>query len=177
MRPAGAFGQSATISVGNDSSMHVRVPAFHFIKGAPLARLKDGRSIPLELDLFVLAKPDTLAVAQTRQSFVLSYDLWEERFAVTQTGTPSRSISHLGASDAEAWCLESLAVPTSALGTLGREAPLWIRLEYRVQDDDPAPNASDDAGLTLRGLIDRLSRRRAAGELRGSIVAGPLRLP
>ena len=54
---------------------------------------------------------------------------------------PSRSVSHLTARDAEAWCLDSLTVPLSALGRLGRDAPFWIRLEYRVPGDDTAPSS------------------------------------
>ena len=58
-------------------------PGFSFIKGEPLARLKDGRSVRVDLELEVLPRPGAAAAAQRRQTFVLSYDLWEERFAVT----------------------------------------------------------------------------------------------
>ena len=155
--------------------MHVRAPAFGFIKGETLARLKDGRSVSVDLGLSVLPDRGATAVAQSRQVFVLSYDLWEERFAVTLAGVPPRSISHLTSAGAEAWCLEQLTVSVRALGSLGRDRPFWVRLEYRILDGD-APAADADAGLTLRWLIDRLSRRRKAEELTHAIEAGPLRL-
>jgi hypothetical protein len=75
--------------------------------------------------------------------------------------------------DAESWCLDRLAIPMGALGRLGRDAPIWIRLEYRVPTD--AATSPEDTRLTLRGLIDRLSRR-PGGDIRDAIEAGPLML-
>ena len=171
----GVAGQSATVStVGGD--LRVRASGFGFIKGEPLARLKDGRSVRVDLDLAVLANPGARATAQSRQTFVLSYDLWEERFAVTQVGVLSPSISHLTSTGAEAWCLERLTVPVSALGQLGQRAPFWIRLQSRIQDVDSQPPPEEDAAFTLRGLIDALSRRSRAEESIQSIEAGPFRL-
>jgi hypothetical protein len=109
------------------------------------------------------------------QSFALSFDLWEERFAVTRVGTPARSISHLSARNAESWCLENLTIPVAALDRRGRE-PFWVRLVYRVLAPTPATSPEDE-GFTLRGIIDRLSRRRGGDdELRRAIDAGPFRL-
>lgn len=152
-------------------ALHVRAPGFSFLKGSPLAWLKDGRAVRFDFVLSVLARPGTTAHAQAQERFTVSYDLWEERFAVTQYGDTSAVASHLTARDAEAWCLERLAVPLPALGRLGRDTPLWVRLEYVAGGDD-GPGA-EDAGLTLRGLIDRLSRREGR-ELRDVIEAGPL---
>ena len=50
----------------------------------------------------------------------------------------SQSVSHLTLAAAEAWCLEQLAIPLSALGALGRDLPFWVRLEYRILDGDGA---------------------------------------
>jgi hypothetical protein len=110
-----------------------------------------------------------------RRTYVLSYDLWEERFAVTLPGDLKRSAAYLTSSAAEDWCLEQLTVPVSALGQLGRELPFWVRLGYRVQD----PDASGDSGTdySIRGLIDALSRRRKSAPQSLSIEAGPFRLP
>jgi hypothetical protein len=166
--------QSIDVNVVGDV-LQVRAPGLGFIRGEPLARLKDGRSVRVDLDLVVLPKPGAPAAARSRQTFVLSYDLWEERFAVTQVAQPSRSISHLTSAGAEAWCLDQLTVPVSALGHLGRDVPFWIRLEYRILDGDGAPAPDDGTGFTLRGLIDALSRRRKADELMHSIEAGPFR--
>jgi hypothetical protein len=153
--------------------LHVRVGAFSFIKGPALARLKDGRSVRFDFDLLVRPQPGAQAVAEARESFVISYDLWEERFAVTHVARPSRSTSHLTPRDAEAWCLARLTVPLASLAGLGRDRPLWIRIEYRVPGDEAAKR--DGAGFGLGGLIDRLSRR-PGGELKDAVEAGPLML-
>ena len=165
--------QSIGVRAERDA-MHVQASMFSFIKGQPLARLKDGRSVRFDFELTVFAKPGGPTVAQSRESFVLSYDLWEERFAVRQLGPPPRSLSYLTARDAETWCLDRLSVPLTTLGRLGRDAPLWIRLEYRVAREE-APRSDDDTGLTLLGLVDRLSQRRT-DELREVVDAGPLLL-
>jgi hypothetical protein len=82
--------------------VHVKAPGFRFIDGEPLARLKDGQPVRIDLRLGVLPKSRAPAVAEVRQIFVLSYDLWEERFAVAQTGNPPQSVSHLTSAAAEA---------------------------------------------------------------------------
>jgi hypothetical protein len=167
--------QSITVDIVKEA-VRVRAPQLRFIDGEPLARLKDGQSVRVDLELSVLAKPGTAAVAQSRQSCILSYDLWEERFAVALSGLPSRSMSHLTAVAAQAWCLEQLAVPVSALGPTSQKLPFWIRLEYRLPNGDNAAER-DDGGLTLRGLIDLLSRKPKAGEVSHSIEAGPFQVP
>ena len=174
------FGQSVTVNVAGDA-LRVRAPGFTFIKGEPLARLKDGRAVQIDFSLSVLPKPGATAIAETRRGFVLSYDLWEERFAVTivdpNHGRASPAISHLSSKDAEAWCLDHVTVATSALSSLTRDTPFWIKMSYQVRDGERAPATADDSGFSLRGLIDRLSRRTSADDLRDAIDAGPFRLP
>jgi hypothetical protein len=184
-----ALGAQAKVSVNRTGdAVTVKAPDFTFIKGEPLARLKDGRSVRVDLELAVLPKAGATGVTQTRQSFVLSYDLWEERFAVTLVGvstgtastatpgTPSRSAAYLTSAAAEAWCLEQLTVSANALGTLGKDVPFWVRLEYRILDGDAAPAAGTNGSYSLQGLIDAMSRRRKSQEWTHSIEAGPFRL-
>jgi hypothetical protein len=104
----------------------------------------------------------------------LSYDLWEERFAVTTVEERSQSVSHLALTAVEAWCVEQLSIPLSALGALGRDQPFWIRLEYQILDGDPAADQSD-SGYTLQALIDVLSRRRKTEASPHALEAGPFR--
>jgi hypothetical protein len=170
--PLPLSSQSLSVATAN-GVVQVRAPGLRFIEGEPLARLKDGQAVRVDFLLSVLAKPGSAATVQRRQTLVLSYDLWEERFAVTSPDTPSRSVSHLTAAAAEAWCVEQLDFPASSLGP-GRTLPFWIRLEYRVRTDVSAE--PDQGGLTLQGLIDLLSRRRRTGDVSHAIEAGPFRV-
>ena len=121
--------QSMTVTT-TGGEVRVQAPGFRFISDHTLARLKDGLTVRVEIEMRVLAGPGAAtAAAQNRQTFVLSYDLWEERFAATVSGTGSRSISHLTAAAAEAWCIQQLMVPVNGLGSL-RSQPFWICLLY-----------------------------------------------
>jgi hypothetical protein len=168
--------QSVTLARSRDTiAVRATGPGLGLLKGETLARLRDGRSVRVGFDLSVLPGPGGAAAARTRLTFVLSYDLWEERFAVTLAGPAGRSGSYLTAPAAEAWCLEHLTIPESELGKL-RDAPFWIRLEYRLLDEASTVTRNEDSGLTLRGMIEALSRRPKPSDQTHAVEAGPFRL-
>jgi hypothetical protein len=172
-----AFAQMRTVWLSrNGDTVHVRGDRLGLIAGAPLARLKDGRSVRLELDVATAHAPAGPFSVHARRRLVVSYDLWEERFAVGRLDPPLRSISHLTTQDAEAWCIDQLVVPASTFAGNGTGARLWVRLSYRFEDEDRASTPDDNGGVTLRGLIDRLSRRSDSGAWSGTIVSGPVRI-
>ena len=172
--PDRATAQSLTVRAAGDM-LQVRGSGLRLIEGVVADHLKDGRSVRVDFEMTILDKAQGTAVTRTRQSFTLSFDLWEQRYAVTRAGTAPRSISHLAARDAEAWCLENMALPLTALGRFARDLPFWVRVEYRVQDEPPAP-ADATSPFTLRTLIEALSRRRADEALARSFEAGPFRI-
>ena len=131
----GVAAQTLTVNAAGDA-LRVQARNFAFIAGPLLNRLKEGRSVRLDFELTMLSKPEGPIVKQVVQAFTLSFDLWEERFAVSRAGSPPRSISHLRAMDAENWCLDNLTMSISSLG-IGRDTPFWLRLVYRVQDLEP----------------------------------------
>jgi hypothetical protein len=165
---APVFAQKVSVEPIGDA-LRIRAPGFSFLKGEPLVRLKDGRSVRVELVAMVLAGPGQPASVTVRRIFALSYDLWEERFAVTSVDARSQSVSHLAQAAAEAWCLEQLAVPIDAAV---RQRPFWIRLEYRIVEPDAAEDSAD-LGYTLQALIDLLSRRRKTEPAPPALEAGP----
>lgn len=171
---AQSSAQTLTVDTVGDS-LKIRAPGFSFLNGDPVVRLKDGRSVRVELAALVLPSPGKSPAAATRRIFAVSYDLWEERFAVTTVEKRAQSASHLALAAAEAWCVDQLAVPVKALGALGRDLPLWIRFEYRVLDEDGTTDPSDSR-YTLGALIDALSRRRKTDSSTHAIEAGPFRL-
>jgi hypothetical protein len=167
--------QALTVDTVGEA-LRIRAPGFSFMQGDPLTRLRDGRSVRVELAALVLPGPGRPPAAAARRVFALSYDLWEERFAVTALDARSQSVSHLALAAAEAWCVEQLTIPLSALGALGRDLPFWIRLEYNVPDGD-GTSETTDPGYTLQGLIDLLSRRRKTDSSSHALEAGPFRTP
>ena len=170
---AQVFAQPVTVEAVGDA-LKIRAPGFGFLRGDPLDHLKDGRSVRVELAAMVLAAPGKSPAVTARRVFALSYDLWEERFAVTAVDA-RRSVSHLTLAAAEAWCIDQLAVPVRALGSLGRDVPFWIRIEHRVLDGEGTA-VQEDSGYTLQALIDALSRRRKSDSSTNAIEAGPFRL-
>ena len=146
--------QGVTIDTSGDA-LKIRAPGFSFLKGEPLVRLKDGRTVRVELSGLVLPGPGKSPVAAARRVFALSYDLWEERFAVTTVEARPQSVSHLAQAAVEAWCVDHLTIPLAALAALGRDQQFWIRLEYRFVDSD-----GDTTGRRyLAAAIEHLSAR------------------
>ena len=166
--------QSVTIDT-TGAAVRVR-SGFSFIDGDVLNQLRDGRSLIVDLELTVLTEPRGTVMAAAKHSFNLSFDLWEERLAVTRLGTPSRSVSHLRPRDAEAWCLQAVSIARTDLSRLGADAPFWIRLALQVPDLAAPADADADDVFTIRRLIDVFSRRSREGALVKVVEAGPFRL-
>jgi hypothetical protein len=166
--------QTLTVRAVSDA-LHVRASELGFIAGPVLERLQDGRSVHVDFELTILDRRQGATVARSQQSFNVSFDLWEQRYAVTRIGPMPRSISHLSARAAEDWCLDNVTVPLAAFGRTGRDAAFWVRLDYQVQDR-AATTTPEESTFTLQTLIDVLSRRREDQDRRKSIEAGPFRL-
>jgi hypothetical protein len=170
---ASASAQTLTIATAGDA-IKLRATGWSFLTEEPLARLKEGRTVRVELTVLLLAAPGRSPTATLRQIFSVSYDLWEERFAVSAPGQRAAAVSHLTAPAAEAWCLDQIAVPIASFSGVDTQR-FWIRVECRILDGDGAP--ADDEGLTLQRLIDVLSRRRKADPVARPLDGGPFRLP
>ena len=149
--------QSATMTRVN-GTLHVRAPEFRFLQGRVLTQLRDGRPARLDLRLELLGRANGPVLAQAEQAFNVSFDLWEERFAVTRLGQPARSVSHLTSTAAEAWCLENITIAVSAIPA-DRRGSVWMRLHLQPRDEAPARRSDEDSGLSIRVLIDALGRR------------------
>jgi hypothetical protein len=168
-----ASSESGNLTVERSGDqLRLSSAAFHFIEGTPLEQLRNGASVTFVFSVSVAAERGGAAPSRVEEAFAVSYDLWEERFAVTRTRPPAQSVSHLAAAAAEAWCLNALRVPVSAVPA-GRT--------FVIQLDCLVPDAADDRGetpsrLTLSGLLDALSRRGRAASPHWSARSGPLRL-
>jgi hypothetical protein len=152
--------------------LRLSAPGRHFLEGAPLEQLRNGASVTFAFSVTVTSDRSNVAQVRVDESFSVSYDLWEERFSVTRSRQAARSASNLSAADIEAWCLDALSVPVSAVPP---DKTFVIQLDCLVPD---AATDRDDApsGLTLAGLLDILSRRSRAAWPGWSARSGPLRL-
>lgn len=152
----------------------ISAPRLHFLTGASLAHLHDGMSVPFDFQVTLLAGSPPGAVWRGFERFVVSYDLWEERFAVSRVTNLRRSTSHLEAAAAERWCFEQLTVPTAGLA---REDRLWVRLEIRSEDEkDGPPLLGPGEGISIASLIDVFSRPVRRQQQRWLLETGPFHL-
>ena len=155
-------------------NLHVSAPSLHFLTGKPLERLKDAATVVFLSQLTLFSENRDVAIRRAPVRFVVSYDLWEEKFSVTQLGSIPRSTPHvLSAEAAEAWCLEGLAI--GALG-LPPDRPFWLRFELRTADQKDLAGGAGEPGLNLRSLIELFSRRPGPDDPNWTRDVGPLRL-
>src|SRR5205085_442987 len=155
-------------------NLHIAAPDLHFLSGKALDRLKNADTVSYLSQITLLSdERGTVLRPPTRERVIVSYDLWEEKFAVTIPGSAHRTVSHMTAARAEAWVLDGLAV--SALG-LAPDRPFWMRFDLQTASQKELSRVMGDSGLSLNGLIDLLSRGPGPKELSWSRTAGPLRL-
>jgi hypothetical protein len=168
-----------------DQELHVRAPGLSFLSGPSLDRLKNGAAVPFDFQLTLSADTSTNLYDRAVQRFVISYDLWEEKYSVTKLwgsgsmrGNPDRSrerrsVSHLTAKAAETWCIENIAISTTGLDPNRR---LWVRLEVRSSDPRDLPPLIGEAGISISRLIELFSLAPRSGQQRWVLEAGPVRL-
>jgi hypothetical protein len=156
-----------------DERIRVAAPQLRFLEGAALERLRNGAPVPYALEL-ALSMDRWATVAQRDiERFVLSYDLWEERFSIAKMGHPRKSISHLTARAAETWCVDELSLPCRGMPD---RQQFWVRLQVRAEN--PAEQAELDRqdSMSLTRLIEIFSRRTRKEQTGWVSEAGPLRL-
>jgi hypothetical protein len=105
--------------------------------------------------------------------FVVSYDLWEEKFSVVRAGSSATAATRLSGKAAEAWCFEAMSISAEGLAA---DRPLWIRLELRMEDGRQPSAILSEGGINLTRLIEVFSRPATPQQPYWTFTAGPLRL-
>ena len=159
--------------IWDGDDLHVAAPQLHFLAGKPLERLKDGASVVFLTQLTLTTDRFDSILRRTPERFVFSYDLWEERFSVTKLGLGQRTVAHLSAAAAEAWCLDNVAISASSLPP---DHPFWLRFELRAADPKDEAAEIGEPGINLTRLIEMFSRRPRDQQPQWTAEAGPLRL-
>ena len=154
--------------------LKITAPRLHFLTGKQLERMRNGASVTYDMQLLILGDNRQVVLRRGFDRFVISYDLWEEKFSVTRMRTARASASHLSAEAAEAWCLDHLSAPVAGLSS---DKPVFARLEVRaVEGKDRRPIDEDD-GISLGRLIDIFSKAtNPVGGAQWRAESGPINL-
>jgi hypothetical protein len=154
-------------------NLRFSAPQLRFLTGKPLERLRDGNPVGFAWQITLSLDGLVTPWRRVPGRFVISYDLWEEKFTVTRIGLNTASVSHLSAAAAEAWCLENMVVGSAGLAP---DKQFWARLDLRVEDARPAAGVVGESGINITRLIELFSRPAAPSNPHWSAAAGPLRL-
>jgi hypothetical protein len=157
--------------VGGD--IRVTAPSLHFLSGRSLSRLRDGAAVPFDFQLVISAGSKDNAVARALERFVISYDVWEEKFSVVRVRDLRKSGMRLSAASAEAWCLDNIVVPAA---NLPADQQLWARLEVRTVEAKEPAGTLPDSGINLATLIDIFSRPSRPQQDRWQLESAPFQL-
>lgn len=167
-----ALAQSLTAHIEGEQ-LHISSSRIHFLTGEALQRLKDGATVNYQFDLTARPEGPGKLFGRSADRFAVSYDLWEEKFAVTKLGAVPKSASHLSAAAAEAWCISNTSMP---VGVLPSNERFLIRIEYRAEESNTSADPPDNSSFSLSTLVDIFSRRTRGEQVHGSEEIGPLRL-
>jgi hypothetical protein len=161
-----------------ESRLEFSAPRVHFLVGKPLERLRNASEVPFDFKITLWSGTHSHLLLEAPARFVVSYDLWEQKFSVTKLVTPRRTARHLTDSAAEAWCLQQMSLDVTGVGA---NEPLWARLEIRAQDGKegglPFGRGNiTDSGISLTSLIEIFSRPAATAQPHWSVETGPVTL-
>ena len=168
----GLSAQPLRVRLDGDD-LRIAAPQLRFLTDKPLEKLKDGASVVFLAQLSISTEVNAPAIKRAVDRFVVSYDLWEETFSVTQTGVERGTASHLSQEAAEAWCLGRLAI---GIAGIAPDKQFWVRLELRAEDPRDQAGVVGDSGINLTRLIEVFSSPARAQQFRREAVAGPMRL-
>jgi hypothetical protein len=151
-----AASQEVEVRLVNDR-LQVSAPGLHFLAGKPLEQLRNGSSVAFDIQLSILTDSRQTVLHRSFDRFVLSYDVWEEKFSIARMRSTSNSALHLSASAAEAWCVSRFQLLTASLP---HDKPLWVRIDVRANEgrDRRITDAEPEEGFSLSALIDLFGR-------------------
>lgn len=148
--------QEVDLRIVNDH-LQVSAPGLHFLAGKSLEQLRNGASVAFDIQISILGDSRQSVLHRSFDRFVLSYDVWEEKFSIARMRSSGGSASHLSARAAEAWCVSRFALPIAGLP---HNLPLWVRIDVRANEGRERRPTDDtgDQSFSLSNLIDIFSR-------------------
>jgi hypothetical protein len=160
------------------SRLEFSIPRAHYLTGRPLARLRNAEPVGFDFQVRLATPTKTNVVKSNTARFVISYDLWEETFAVTKTAPSRKTARHLTAGEAEVWCVQEMSVLD--LSGVPANQPLWASLDIRAEDESESRlfsrNDISDAGISLKPLLELFSKPSRATQEHWTFETGPVTL-
>lgn len=158
--------------------LELSAPHMHFLTGKPLERLQHGAQVPFDFKVSLYSGTRSHLFSRLAERFLVSYDVWGEQFSVVKTQPPRTKVTHLDATEAEAWCLRQMPVNPSGLND---NENLWASVDVRVPTDSKGviPFGRDsisESGINLTGLIELFSRPPAPAQPHWLEDTGPITL-
>jgi len=169
--PIAARAQSPMVRLDGDQ-LRVSAPQLNFLGGDSLQRLHNGIAMNFVFSLGIGSARNARPATVGTFIFVVSYDIFEEKFAVNRISPNPRSATHLSESAVQSWCLDSIALPVVNLSS---DQSFWVTLEYHTEDTRPTDSDSNSGSL-IGQLVDIFSRKNQKQESRASFVLGPFRI-
>jgi hypothetical protein len=154
------------------NQLHISAPQIRFLNGKSLEQLKNGANVGF-LSQITLSSPENSVLSRKVDRFVVSYDLWEEKFSATRLGPPVQTSARMNVPATEAWCLDELAPIPAALAST---RPFWLKLELRAEDPKESAAIVGEPGINLTRLVEIFSRPPRNQQQRWTETAGPMRL-
>jgi hypothetical protein len=154
--------------------LHISAPNFNFLSGKSLERLKDGASVAFIAQLTVSQSPNYVAGIHSVARFAVSYDIWEERFSITQVADrpdQKRSVSHVSSAAAEAWCFDKLAINKT---DLPNDRPFYVQLDLRVEDPRDQTGVLGDTGISIARMLQLFSQPPREKQTHWLLNSGPV---
>jgi len=152
-------------------------PRVHYLTGRPLARLKNAEPVAFDFQVKLSTANKTSVLKQNTARFVISYDLWEERYAVTKTAPARKTASHMTAAEAEVWCVQEMSLDVTGLAA---NQPLWASIDIRAEDESESRLFSrkdiTDAGISLNPLLEIFTKPSRASQAHWTAETGPITL-
>jgi len=165
--------EPTTLALRNDDGvLRVAAPNLRFLEGRTLRRLQDGAGLVFSLQLSLSRDQFQTVSRRQVERFVVSFDLWEEKFAIVRLGAAKQQASHLSREAAERWLFDHSTVSLNGLTPDGAH---WIRAELRADDPRDTGGFLLDPAVTLTRLVEWFGRTQRGETERWTLEHGPFR--
>jgi hypothetical protein len=158
----------------HDNRLEFSTPV-HFLNEPTLARLRNAAEVPFDIQTKLWSGNHNNLVRQAEYRFVVSFDLWQQDYAVVALQTPRKTKAHLTAAAAEKWCMDQMSLDTRGLS--GSD-PIWTLLDIRAEE--PVRDSGlfgrgqiNESGISLTPLIEVFSRPPSAKQPHWTFKRGP----